>query len=105
MDITTEVGLTYLCQQIYTVLAKRSIVFSMNLRTCLGYTTRLNPISPRPPSRFSGFQHLTAPQTGRFQVFRFPVPRYPPNARHTNPSARNGSPSDGREVCRMQGRG
>ena len=46
MDITTEVGLTYLCQQIYTVLAKRSIVFSMNLKTCLGYSTRLCPISP-----------------------------------------------------------
>lgn len=67
MDITTEVGLTYLCQQIYTVLAKRSIVFSMNLRTCLGYTTRLNPISHDHPPDSQVFSISLPPRLAGFR--------------------------------------
>ena len=84
MDITTEVGLTYLCHGIYTVLAMRSTVQreSENLSGLHSQIVSHQPTTTLQILRFSA-SHSPDWQVSGFQV---PSPSLlPPNARHTNP--------------------
>ena len=83
MDITTEVGLTYLCHGIYTVLAMRSIV-QRDYEKLSGLHCQTVSHQPMTTLQILRIAASHSPQTGRFQVFRFPVPCHP----HQTPDTR-----------------
>mgnify|MGYP003612931525 CR=1 FL=1 len=85
MDITTEVGLTYLCHGIYTVLAMRSTVQreSENLSGLHNQLESNQRTTALQILRFSASHCHPDWQVSGFQVPSPPLPS--PNARHTIP--------------------
>lgn len=106
MDITTEVGTHILVSaNLHSVgeAVNRVQHESENLSGLHNQIVSHQPMTTLQILRIAASHSPPDWQVSGFQVPSPPLPST--NARHTNPSARNGSPSDGREVCRMQGRG